>query len=69
MVKYKFNVVDKLKEAGYNPSYIKENKIFSESTMTKFRKKDTNITIINLETVCKLLHCQPGDILEYVPDE
>ena len=23
----------------------------------------------NLERVCKLLNCQPGDILEYVPDQ
>mgnify|MGYP000290837529 CR=1 FL=1 len=23
----------------------------------------------NLEAICKALDCQPGDILEYVPDE
>ncbi len=22
-----------------------------------------------LDAICKALHCQPGDILEYVPDE
>ncbi len=27
------------------------------------------IRFSTLEAICKALHCQPGDILEYVPDE
>ena len=27
------------------------------------------IRFSNLNAVCRELHCQPGDILEYVPDE
>lgn len=69
MMKYKINVVEALKEKGYNTNYIRINKILGEATMTKFRKKDTSITIDNLERVCKLLNCQPGDIIEYVPDQ
>ncbi|MBS5388823.1 MAG: helix-turn-helix transcriptional regulator [Clostridiales bacterium] len=23
----------------------------------------------NISTVCNLLNCQPGDIVEYIPDE
>ena len=68
MMKYKFNIVEALKENGYNTNYIRLNKVLSEATMTKFRKNDTSITIDNLERLCKLLNCQPGDILEYVPD-
>ena len=69
MMNYKFNVVEALKEKGYNTNFIRINKIFSEATMTKFRKNDTTITIDNLERVCKLLNCQPGDIIEYIPDQ
>lgn len=69
MMKYKINVVEALKEKGYNTNYIRINKILGEATMTKFRKKDTSITIDNLERVCKLLNCQPGDIIEYIPDQ
>ncbi len=27
------------------------------------------IRFSTLETICKVLHCQPADILEYVPEE
>ena len=27
------------------------------------------IRFSTLEAICRELHCQPGDILEYVPDE
>ena len=27
------------------------------------------IRLETLEAICKVLNCQPGDILEYVPDE
>ena len=27
------------------------------------------IRFSTLEAICQALHCQPGDILEYVPDE
>ena len=31
--------------------------------------KSKNVDISTIEKLCKLLDCQPGDILEYVPDE
>ncbi|WP_298614415.1 helix-turn-helix transcriptional regulator [uncultured Odoribacter sp.] len=27
------------------------------------------IRFSTLEAICRVLHCQPGDILEYVPEE
>ena len=27
------------------------------------------VRLSTLNAICKALHCQPGDILEYVPDE
>ena len=27
------------------------------------------IRLTTLESICKALNCQPGDILEYIPDE
>lgn len=69
MIRYKINLVDSLKSAGFHAGYIRENKLLSESTMTKFRKNDAHVTVDNINVVCKLLNCQPGDILEYVPDQ
>ncbi len=68
MINYKFDIVEELKKAGCNTNYIRTNKLFSESTMSKFRRNDTSITLNNLDTLCKLLNCQPSDLIEYVPD-
>lgn len=68
MIRYKINVVQALKTAGYSPTIIRENKILSESTMSKFRRNDTSITLENLDIVCTLLNCQPSDLIEFVPN-
>lgn len=31
--------------------------------------KNKSVTVDTLMTLCKLLGCQPGDILEYIPDD
>ncbi|MBR1530198.1 MAG: helix-turn-helix transcriptional regulator [Oscillospiraceae bacterium] len=68
-MRYKFDVLSALKEAGYNTNYIRINKLLNENTLQKFRHKQTDISVKTLETLCRLLDCQPGDILEYVPDD
>lgn len=68
-IRYKFDVLSALKEAGYNTNYIRINKLLNENTLQKFRHKQTDISVKTLETLCRLLDCQPGDILEYVPDD
>lgn len=67
-MQYKFDVVAALKEAGYYPQKIRREKLFSESTMTKFRQ-NVPVSWENLEMLCCLLDCQPGDLLEYVPED
>ena len=66
-LKFKIDVLEALKDAGYNTYCIKQNKLLSESTVQKLRQGD-GIGWKNIETICELLNCQPGDILEYVPD-
>lgn len=41
----------------------------SESTLHKLRTGDTTITLESLNIVCNILRCQPGDLLEWVPEE
>ena len=67
-MKYKFNILAALKEKGYTTNKIRIEKIMSESTMQKFRTGEM-VSTDNIARLCKLLDCQPGDILEYVPDE
>lgn len=68
MIGYKIDVMKALKGKGYTSYKIRKEKIFGEATMTKFRNKE-HINFDNLNLLCKLLDCQPGDILEYVPGE
>lgn len=68
MIRYRINIMDALKNKGYTSYRLRKEKIFGEATMTKFRKKEY-INFDNLNILCTLLHCQPGDIIEYIPDE
>ena len=68
MIKYKFDIMQALKDKGYTSYKLRQFKILGEATMTKFRNNNTKITLENINTICSLLNCQPGDILEYIPD-
>ena len=67
-IKYKIDVLAALKAAGYNTNRIRKEKLLSESTLQRLRKGEL-INGENLGKLCELLRCQPGDILEYVPEE
>lgn len=63
-LKYKFDVLQALKNAGFNTNRIRKEKLLSESTLQKFRSGEM-VHTSNIDTICRLLNCQPGDILEY----
>lgn len=67
-IQYKINILDELKNNGFTTYRIRKEKLLSEGTIQKFRNNDTNVTLGNVEIICKLLDCQPSDIMEYVPD-
>ncbi len=64
-IRYKFDVMDALKTAGYSSTRLRNEKIMGESYMTQLRRGEL-VSWKTMETVCKLLNCQPGDILEYI---
>ena len=67
-IKYKREIVPALKDAGYSTYKLRQEKLFGERTIQKFRDGEI-VNAENLALLCKLLKCQPGDLLEYVPDE
>lgn len=67
MVHYKVNVLEALKQRGYSSTRLRNEKILSESTMQKLRTNNTTITADTLNTICVILRCQPGDIIEVIP--
>lgn len=66
-IQYKFEVLSALKEHGFTTYKIRKEKLLSESTVQKLRKQEP-LAWENIETLCRLLDCQPGDILEYVKE-
>lgn len=77
MIRYKLDIMEKLKEneivlnhyiKKHNPS-VHPSMALSESTIMKLRKNDASISMSSLNTLCLILNCQPGDLIECVPEE
>ena len=64
-LKYKTNILDALRTAGYTTYRIRQEGLLSQSTLQKLRE-GVGVSWDNIEMLCRLLHCQPGDIMEYV---
>ena len=69
MIRYKINVLQALKEAGYTTYRLQKEKLISAGTVQKIRNDDVSLSIDMVNTICDLLHCQPGDLLEWYPAE
>lgn len=71
MISYE-KLVKKLKENNISQYKLKQDKILGSATITKIFKNDgingESIDIRVVDKMCKLLNCQPGDILECVED-
>lgn len=64
---YKTDIIAALKNKGYNTSKLRNEKLLSEGVLQSLRKKNP-ISWSNIEKLCSLLNCQPGDIIEYIDD-
>ncbi len=68
MLIYKIDVLDTLKESGYNSTRILKENLISQSAMQKIRKNEM-VGIKTIEKLCELLDMQPGNIIKYVEDK
>ena len=66
-IKYKIDVLDELKRAGYSTYKLRSEKIIGERQLQQIRIGEV-VSLACLNKLCQLLNCQPGDIIEYVPD-
>ena len=55
-----------LKQNGINKSDLR-NLGFSPTIPSRLSRGE-HINTINIDKLCKLLNCQPSDIMEYIPD-
>jgi len=68
MIVYKIDVIEALKEAGYNSTKILKDNIIGQSAMQKLRKGEP-VGIKTLDKLCELLDMQPGNIIKYVENK
>lgn len=66
-LRYKIDVLEALKEAGYSSTRLRKEKLMGESYMSQLRHGGM-VSWKTIETICRLLNCQPGDLVEYAPD-
>lgn len=64
---YKFDVLETLKESGYNTTRLRKEKLLGENAIQSLRRGEM-VGIIALERICNLLDMQPGNIIKYVED-
>lgn len=67
-VQYKIDVLAALKEKGFNTNILRKDKLLAEGVIQALREEKP-ISWANISKLCKLLNCQPGDIMEYVEEE
>lgn len=68
MLKYKINVLETLKESGYNTTRLRKEQIVGESAIQSLRKGEM-VGIKTLEKICDILDMQPGNIIKNVEDK
>jgi putative transcriptional regulator len=65
---YKKEILAALKEAGYSSYKLRNEKIFGERTIQQLRNNEL-ASWATIEKLCKILNCQPGDLLEYEEED
>ncbi len=63
-IKYKLDILDALKQAGYSTYRLRKEKILGERVIQQLRDGEL-VSWKTIETICGILNCQPGDIVEY----
>lgn len=66
-IRYKIDVLEALKDAGFTTYRIRKEKLLHEMTLQALRDGKM-VSWKVLDEICALLSCQPGDLIERVPE-
>ena len=67
MITY-YKLLDMLNRRNMTREQLKNKSGIGSATMTKISKGES-VTLKTINEICEVLQCQPGDILEWQPDE
>lgn len=68
MISYQ-KLFDKLKEEGWSFYRVRQEKLIGQGTLTRLRNQFGGLDSKTLDKICRTFNCQPGDLMEYIPDE
>lgn len=68
MLAYKIDVLESLKESGYNTTRLRKEKLLNESAI-QYLREGKPVGAKALNNICMLLDMQPGNIIKYVEDD
>ena len=57
-----------LKEKGWTTYKIRKEKLIGQGTLTALKNGTGGLDSKTISRPCEILECQPGDLMEYVPD-
>lgn len=55
-----------LKDKGYTTYRIRKEKVIGQATLTAIKNGTGGLDHRSIAKLCKVLECQPGDLMEYV---
>ena len=58
-----------LSEKGYNTTRIRKDNLIGQRTLYALKNGTGGINHQTIDNLCRVLNCQPGDIMEYVEDD
>ena len=67
-IRYKVDILAELKKKGYSSTRIREEKLIGQSYLQQLRRGEL-VSWKTLDTICALLECQPGDLIEFQKEE
>ncbi len=58
-----------LKDRGYTTYKIRKEKLLGQGTLTALKNGTGGLDARTIDRLCNMLDCQPGDLMEFVPDD
>ena len=60
---------DLLETNGWTTYKIRKEKLIGQGTVTALKSGTGGLDSKTISKICARLNCQPGDLMEYVPDQ
>lgn len=57
-----------LQKNGWTTYRIRKEKLIGQGTLTALKNGTGGLDSKTIARLCKTLNCQPGDLMEYIPD-